>query len=91
YLKICKKIDNFNQKIYKQTKEDKNKKLYTLELGFCLYSDKKISKEEYEKVFFSIKEKYDNMNSNMEYDDSNDIISIRNFIENYKKYITQKS
>ncbi|MBK1974073.1 hypothetical protein JG677_08460, partial [Campylobacter sp. TTU-622] len=71
---IQKEIDDFNLKIYNQVKNE-NKDLYTLELGFCLSFDKKISKKEYKKVFFEIeqktKEKHNNINSNMEYDLTN--------------------
>lgn len=79
-----KEIDDFNLEIYNQVKNE-NKDLYTLELGFCLYSDKKISKEEYEKVFFEIKKRakdeYDKKISKMEFNGLDEIIYILDFIE----------
>ncbi|MBZ7951835.1 SIR2 family protein [Campylobacter sp. RM9939] len=85
---IQKEIDKFNLEIYNQVKNE-NIDLYTLELGFCLYSDKKISKEEYEKVFFEIEERakkeYSDFISNMKYSNLTNIMFILDFIEKNKK------
>ncbi|AJC92484.1 hypothetical protein (SIR2 domain) [Campylobacter subantarcticus LMG 24377] len=83
-------IDDFNREIYNQVKNE-NKDLYTLELGFCLYSDKKIPKEEYKKEFFEIKkrtkEEYDKKISKMELNNLGEIMSILDFIEQNEKKI----
>lgn len=85
-----KEIDDFNLEIYNQVKNE-NKDLYTLELGFCLYGDKKTSKEEYEKVFFEIKkrakEEYDKKISKMEFANLDEIMRILDFIEKRKENI----
>ncbi|EAH4969862.1 hypothetical protein D6615_09275, partial [Campylobacter coli] len=85
-----KEIDNFNLEIYNQVKNE-NKDLYTLELGFCLYGDKKISKEEYEKVFFEIKkrakEEYDKRISKMKFNSLDETMLILDFIEKNEKKI----
>ncbi|EAJ5698939.1 SIR2 family protein [Campylobacter lari] len=85
-----KEIDDFNLEIYNQVKNE-NKDLYTLELGFCLYSDKKIPKEEYKKEFFEIKkrtkEEYDKKISKMELNNLGEIKHILDFIEQNEKKI----
>ncbi|EME3353359.1 SIR2 family protein [Campylobacter coli] len=85
-----KEIDDFNLEIYNQVKNE-NKDLYTLELGFCLYGDKKISKEEYEKVFFEIKkrakEEYDKRISKMKFNSLDETMLILDFIEKNEKKI----
>ncbi|HED6587232.1 hypothetical protein [Campylobacter coli] len=88
---IRKEIDKFNLECYNQVRNE-NKDLYTLELGFCLYSDKKISKEEYEKVFFEIKKKvkeeYNKKISKMEFNNLDEIMLILDFIEKNEKKIS---
>ncbi|HEB9335725.1 TPA: SIR2 family protein [Campylobacter coli] len=87
---IRKEIDKFNLECYNQVRNE-NKDLYTLELGFCLYGDKKIPKEEYKKEFFEIKkrtkEEYDKKISKMEFNSSDETMLILDFIEKNEKKI----
>lgn len=88
-----KEIDKFNLEIYNQVKNE-NKDLYTLELGLCLYYDKKLSKDEYKKVFFEIKkrakEEYDKKISKMELNNLDEIMKILDIIEKNEKRIFGK-
>ncbi|MCI7485467.1 MAG: SIR2 family protein [Helicobacter sp.] len=87
-----KEIDDFNLEIYNQVKNE-NKDLYTLELGLCLYDDKKLSKDEYKKVFFKIKERakeYEKKISKMEFNSLDEIMKILYIIEKNEKRIFGK-
>ncbi|EAK4846957.1 hypothetical protein C3G49_06620 [Campylobacter coli] len=87
---IRKEIDKFNLECYNQVRNE-NKDLYTLELGFCLYGDKKIPKEEYKKEFFEIKkrtkEEYNKKISKMEFNSLDETMLILDFIEKNEKKI----
>ncbi|WP_086235061.1 SIR2 family protein [Campylobacter devanensis] len=85
-----KEIDDFNLEIYNQVKNE-NKDLYTLELGLYLYNDKKLSKDEYKKVFFKIKKRakdeYDKKISKMELNSLDEIMHILDIVEKNEKRI----
>ena len=85
-----KEIDDFNLEIYNQVKNE-NKDSYTLELGLYLYNDKKLSKDEYKKVFFKIKKRakdeYDKKISKMELNSLDEIMHILDIVEKNEKRI----